>query len=328
MSNVGSAPKSGALERALCGNIFIDQNLVFMNEGDKDSYNCFKHDIANVLRARTDDPASSVTNTSKKKAFNRPLTVVETFETFNPADYHNYWLEWQPDGNFQWEELPAEVKAGLEELFVGGAAEEAEDQLTNGDGTLVTGVVTQLRSSGLTTLDGAKATPTQVTDNTHISFRAHGGGTGDNEGVALTTDNIFAKMQLLINYRTKAMRKRPNQKFMISSKAGDLLKDAQRTKLNFKGVDIFDDGVMKYAGFEVVVNPSFPDNDILLCSMSGNMKTDAIQMGTSLSSDLNNLAVDRLNNFNRQYGMLLTFALDIFLVRPEECCYYTDFTIV
>ena len=58
--------------------------------------------------------------------------------------------------------------------------------------------------------------------------------------------------------------------------------------------------------------------------MTGDMKTDAIQMGTSMSADLNNVTVDRISNFSREYGMLLTFAIDIFVVRPEEVCYYTQ----
>ena len=57
------------------------------------------------------------------------------------------------------------------------------------------------------------------------------------------------------------------------------------------------------------------------------MKSDAIQMGTSMSSDFNNLEVERVSNFGREYGMLLTFALDIYVVRPEEICYYQTGTL-
>ena len=47
-----------------------------------------------------------------------------------------------------------------------------------------------------------------------------------------------------------------------------------------------------------------------------------------MSADFNNVEVQRLNNFNRQWGMLLTLALDIFVVRPEEICFYTPETLV
>src|SRR5690554_1043794 len=130
--NVGSAP-IGVLARALTGNVFIEKSLAYMNEGDKDGYNAYKHDIRNVLRARSVNPAASVSNTSEKKAFKRTLAVVESFETFDPADYHQYWREYQPEGEFQWEGLPAEVQATLEELFLGTSAEAAEEALTNGD---------------------------------------------------------------------------------------------------------------------------------------------------------------------------------------------------
>jgi hypothetical protein len=123
------------------------------------------------------------------------------------------------------------------------------------------------------------------------------------------------------------MRKRANRKFMISHGTADLIREAQRLELNFKGVDVTEEGVMRYAGYDLIENPSFPDDTILFASMSGDLKTDAIQMGTSLSSDFNNLEVNRLNNFNRVYGMFLTFALDIFVVRPEEVCFYTIETI-
>jgi hypothetical protein len=324
--NVGQAPV-GVLARALTGNIFVEKSLAYMNEGDKDGYNCYKHDIKNVLRAYSANPASVVANSSKKQNFKRNLAIVESFETFDPADYHTHWKEYQPNGEFQWEELPTEVQSTLEELFLGTSAEAVEDELTNGTSGLVGGLISQLASNGLTVLNGADATPTQVVGNSAIAFRASAGEAGDNEGVALTTSNIFQKLELLIKKQTKAMRKRAGRKFMVSHGTADLIKEAQRLELNFKGVDISDAGIMRYAGYDIIENPSFPDNQILFASMSGDMKSDAIQLGTSLSSDYNNLEVNRISNFGREYGMLLTFAIDIFLVRPEEVCFYTDQTI-
>lgn len=324
--NQGQAPV-GVLVKALTGNIFVEKSLAFMNEGDKDGYNAFKHDISNVLRARSVNPLAGVSNTSVKQNYKRTLAVVESMETFDPADYHGYWREFQPNGEFNWEGLPANIQASLEELMLGSAAEATEDLLTNNTTALLVGLVPQLKSVLYTSLNGVEATPTQVVNNTAIAFRAHGGGTGANLAVALTTDNIFEKLEVLIKGQTKAMRKRANRKFMISHGTADILKEAQRLRLNFKGVDTTEEGVLRYAGYELIENPSFPDDTILFCSMSGDMKTDAIQLGTSLSSDFNNLVVDRVSSFGREWGMLLTFALDIFVVRPEEICFYTTSTI-
>lgn len=321
--NEGSAP-AGILARALTGNIFVQQNLAYMNEGNKDGYNAYKFDVQNTLKAAVANPAATATDSSQKAAYKRDLVIVQSMETFDPSEYHQYWLEYQPSGEFLWEGLPAEVQATLEELFLGSSAEATEDELTNGDGTLVTGLITQLLSTGYTTsLNGAKATPAQVVDNTAIAFRAHAGGISDNLGIALTTANVFQKLELLIKNQTVAMRKRPGRKFMVSYGTADLITEAQRLELNFKGVDVTEAGVMRYAGYDIIANPSFPDDTILFCSMTGDMKTDAIQLGTSLSSDFNNLVVDRISNFSREWGMLLTFALDIFVVRPEEVCFYS-----
>lgn len=328
--NVGKAPV-GILARALTGNIFVEKSLAYMNEGDKDGYNAYKHDIKNVLVACTDDPMANIANTSRREAFKRDLTIVQTGETFNPKDYHTHWREFQPEGEFQWQGLPTEVQNVLEELFLGSSAEATESALTNGDESIgLVGLIPQLLSPALVDLDGADATPDQVVNNTSISFRAHGGGAAgtDAEGVVLTTQNVFPKLELLIKKQTKAMRKRANRKFMVSHGTADLIREAQRLELNFKGVDVTEEGVMRYAGYDIIENPSFPDNTILFCSMSGDIKNDAIQMGTSMSSDFNNLEVNRLNNFNRIWGMLLTFALDIFVVRPEEVCFYTTEAVV
>ena len=89
-----------------------------------------------------------------------------------------------------------------------------------------------------------------------------------------------------------------------------------------------EEGILRYAGYDIIENPSFPDDAILFCSMTGDFKTDAIQMGTSMSSDFNNLEVQRTSNFGRKWGMLLTLALDIFVVRPEEVCLYIVDTLV
>ncbi|AGH56778.1 structural protein [Cellulophaga phage phi19:2] len=324
--NVGAKPV-GILARALTSNIFVEKSLAFMNEGDKDGYNAYKHDIKNVLRAYSDNPASTVANTSQKQAFKRTLVIVESFETFDPAEYHSHWREFQPTGPFQWEGLPSEVQSTLEELFLGSSAEAVEDLLTNGDGTLLSGLILQLSNPAFTVLNGAEATPTQVVNNTAIAFRAHGGGTGDNLAVDFTVDNIFPKLELLIKKQTKAMRKRVGRKFMMSHGTADIIREAQRLKLNFKGVDVTEEGVMRYAGYDLIENPSFPDNTLVFCSMTGDMKTDAIQLGTSQSSDFNNVEVKRVSNFGRKWGMLLTFALDIFVVRPEEVAFYTTETI-
>jgi len=324
--NVGQAPV-GVLSRALTGNIFVEKSLAYMNEGDKDGYNCYKHDIKNVLRAYSANPASVVANSSKKENFKRNLTIVESFETFDPADYHTHWKSYQPTGEFNFEELPSDVQSTLEELFLGTSAEAVEDLLTNGGAVMASGLMDQLANVALTSLDGAEATPLQVVSNTAIGFRAHAGGSGVSEGVALTTANVFQKLEILIKNQTKAMRRRSGRKFMVSHGTADLIKEAQRLELNFKGVDVTEEGVLRYAGFDIIENPSFPDNQILLASMSGDMKADAIQLGTSMSADYNNLEVNRISNFGREYGMLLTFAIDIFLVRPEEVCFYTDATI-
>lgn len=323
--NVGAAPV-GVLARALTGNIFVEKSLAFMNEGDKDGYNAYKHDIKNVLRARSANPAASIANTSKKQAFKRSLVVVESIESFDPSEYYAHWKDYQPAGEFQWEGLPAEVQATLEELFLGTSAEATENELTNGDGTLVTGLVPQLLSAAYTELQGIAATPTQVVDNTAIAYRRHGGS--GVPAVAITTANIFQILEELIKGQTVAMRKRANRKFMISHGTADLLKEAQRLELNFKGVDVTEEGVLRYAGYELIENPSWPDDNIMFASMSGDSKTDAIQLGTSMSSDFNNLEVNRLSNFGREWAMLLTFALDIFVVRPEEICFYTTTTVV
>lgn len=320
--NIGKAPE-GVLARALTGNIYVEKSLAYMNEGDKDGYNAYKHDIANVLRARSANPAASVANTSVKQAFKRSLAVVESFETFDPKDYYTHWREFQPEGEFQWEGLPSEVQATLEDLFLGTSAEATEELLTNGT-TLLTGLIPQLLNVALTPLNGASATPTQIVNNTAIAFRAHTGvsATGDSLAVALTSANVFSKLEILIKNQTKEMRKRMNRKFMVSHGTADLIREAQRNA-QYKGVDFTEEGAMRYGGFDIIENPSFPADAIILCSMSGDLKTDAIQLGTSSSSDFNNLEVNRLSNFGREWGMLLTFALDIFVVRPEEVCLYT-----
>jgi hypothetical protein len=323
--NVSKSP-AGILERALTGNVWIENNLAYMNEGDKDGYSVYKHDLTTGLRARTDNPGSTTNGTFAKNAVQRSLTVLESYQTFNPADYHNHWREYQPEGNFDWETLPKEVQNSLENLFLGGVAEAVEGLLTNGGTDFTSGLIDQLDAIS-NSLNGASATSAQIINSTHLAFKAGSDGSDDQEGVALSTANVFQKLEILIKNQTKAMRKRAGRKFMVSHGTADLIREAQRLELNFKGVDVTAEGVMRYAGYDIFENPSFPDDTIIFCSMTGDMKTDAIQMGTSMSSDFNNLEVERVSNFGRLYGMLLTFAIDIYVVRPEEICYYQTSTL-
>ena len=246
--NVGSKPV-GILTRALTGNVFVEQNLAFMNEGDKDGYNVYKHDIKNVLRARTTNPGSSANSIDVK----------------NDSDYYSFWKDYQPAGQFQWEGLPSEVQSAMEELFLGSAAEAVEASLTNGSTDFTSGLIDQLVSTGYTQIvKGTPATSTQIANNTGIAFRAHAGGAGEYAYAAITTSNIFSKLELMIQNQTTEQRKRSGRKFMVNHTTADILMEAQRLELNFKGVDIIDEGVMRYAGYEFVINQSFPDNTILL----------------------------------------------------------------
>jgi hypothetical protein len=322
MANNVSAAPVGILEKALTGNIWVEQNLAFMNEGDKDGYSVMKHDLTAGIRSKTDDPASSTNGTFATKAVQRQLTVLESFHSFNPADYHRYWKEYQPDGNFQWEKLPSKVQTSLENLFLGGVAEGVEDLLTNGGTDFASGLIDQLAAIS-DSLDGAVPTTAQIVNNSHLAFKAGSDGTGDALGVALTTSNIFQKFEILIKKQNKNMRKRSGRKFMVSHGTADLVREAQRLELNFKGVDVTQEGIMRYAGYDIIENPQFPDDTIIFCSMTGDMKSDPIQLGTSMSSDFNNLEVERVSNFGRKWGMCLTFALDIYVVRAEEICYYS-----
>jgi hypothetical protein len=322
MANNVSAAPVGILERALTGNIWIAMNLAFMNEGDKDGYSVLKHDLSAGIRAKTDDPASANAGTFATAAVQRQLTVLESYHSFNPGDYHRYWKEYQPDGNFQWETLPSKVQTSLENLFLGGVAEGVEDLITNGGTGFTSGLIDQLAAIS-TSLNGAVASNAQVVASNVLAFKAGSDGTGDQLGVVLTTSNIFQKLEILVKNQTKAMRKRAGRKFMVSHGTADLVREAQRLELNFKGVDVTEAGIMRYAGYEIIENPSFPDDTIIFASMTGDMKSDAIQMGTSMSSDFNNLEVERVSNFGRLYGMCLTFAIDIYVVRPEEICYYS-----
>ena len=240
--NVGSAPL-GILERSLTENIFVANNLAFMNEGDKDGYNVYKHDLSSVLKAFSNNPMDGATNSLQKNNFRRHLTILEVAESFLPSDYHGYWREFQPTGNFQWESLPAQIQSSIENLILGSTAEAVEEVLTNGSQSLkITGLIPQLLSSAYTELQGASPTSKQISDNLAIAYRRHKGST--TAATEITADNIFEILEELIAGQTKSMRKRQNKKFMISNYAADVLKKAQRTKLDYKGVDVTEEGEM------------------------------------------------------------------------------------
>jgi hypothetical protein len=225
MANNISRSPVGILEKALTGNIWVEQSLAYMNEGDKDGYSVMKHDLTAGIRAKTDDPASADSGTFATNAVQRQLTVLEAFHSFNPADYHRYWKDYQPDGNFQWETLPAKVQISLENLFLGGVAEGVEDLLTNGGTDFTSGLIDQLDAIS-SALNGAMPTTAQIVANTHLAFKAGSDGSGDMEGVALTSTNIFSKFEILIKRQNKNMRKRAGRKFMVSHGTADLVREA------------------------------------------------------------------------------------------------------
>ena len=325
MSNVGHAPQ-GVLSQALTGNIFVEKNLAFMNEGDTGSFNVFKHDVKNVLVAHSVNPVAAVANAHASTNANIQLSHLQSFQTFNPHTYVNYWREFQPTGDFNFRALPEAVRYSLEDLFMSNVALAAQNTLTNGNGDTANcnGIVPQLLAVGLTDLAGVAPDHIQVAASSHICFRAAAGFADDRLGVALTTTNIFEKLEIMIKNQNSIMRRRPNRKFMVGSTTLDILKSAQRLSLTYKGTDITEDGVARHGGYDIIENTSMPDNTMILCSMGGDLNNDAIQMGTSKSSDMNKVTVDRLSPFSEEYGMLVSFSLEIAVVRPEEVCFYSD----
>ena len=326
MSNVGQAPVA-ILTQALTENVFMQNNLC---------YNVWKQSMTGALRAISNSPMDNANAYGDGTVEFRTLGVVELAASFNPNDYKNFWLTHQPDGLFNYQTLPTEVQNTLTNLFLSHVAEQANDLLTNGDGTIssIEGIISQLTTGGITSLDGAEPTAAQREANLHIAFGAGAqiggvGATGDALAAVITSSNVFSIFELLLRKQNRSMRKRPNRKFMVAPSTADLVREAQRLNLNHKGVDVTEAGIMKYGGFEIIVNDDFADGDVVFASMGGDFKTDAFQMGTSSAADMNNLHVAPQGEFNRNWGMLVTFALDIYVARPEEVCIYsvgTDIT--
>lgn len=329
MSNIGNAPKH-ILTDVLGSNIFESKKLAYMHEGDKNSVNYLKGGLNNTLRARSANPfASTSTDTTVMNSIPRTLTIVESAHEFDPNSYKNYWRDYQPEGEFNFEKLPKKVQATLEQLFLSNVKSDLEGALTNGATGVTTGIIPQLSANATTELQGGVATLAQMTANSAIGWRAKGNNQSGTsiQAVTLTSANILGKLQLLINGQTRVMQGREHKKFMVSFATANLMMEAQRLNLNYKGVDVTEAGVLKYAGHDVIINTSFPNNTILFCSMSGNPLTDAIQMATSKSKDLNSLKVGSPHGMGRTVGMVLTFAIDIYVVRREEVCFYTSTTL-
>ena len=101
--------------------------------------------------------------------------------------------------------------------------------------------------------------------------------------IPLTTANIFPTIELLIKNQTKAMRNRGGCKFTVSPTTAKLLTEAQRLELNFKGVEAPEEGVMCYAGYDILKKKSLPDNTIILSCMGSDLTETKITVASHYS---------------------------------------------
>jgi hypothetical protein len=251
-----------------------------------------------MLQKRKEQPgdADSKGNFTYDEKYLEPKEFM-AFTTFNPRAFESIWRPFQPNGELVFRELPQKVQNQLlEELakavdfelgwhFINGEYGDTDDKLFNG-----------ILYSILHDQD------TIEVDNP----------------VALTKDNILAKMELV--YLALAKKYRAKATMLMSVE--DYYKyDAALTALSVKGPDYTRLTAKVYKEMPIEVLTEWPEH-VIVCTIATNDMTSNLWAGCNLVNDYDTIKIDKLSNAGERYFFKMLMTADTQIAWGEQAAIY------
>jgi hypothetical protein len=289
------------LVTASTGNELVSRGLIKVVPDIATTYSLPRIKTGKMLRKKVEQPDDSHSQGNFDYS-ERKLEPKEfmAFTTFNPRAFEKVWRPFQPTGELVFRSLPPHIQAQLLSELAKTVDFELGGHVINGeyadgdDMKLFDGILTKI-----------------VADDDVIALA---------DAVALTQDNIIAKMTAVHKRIPKAIRNHPNLRIMMSTTDWDKYDDAL-TARDSKGANYTSTNEKKFKNIKIEDLSDWPENVIVVTVTGTGMDTN-LWMGVSSSSDYEAVKVDRLTNAGERYFFKMLMKADTEIAFGEQCVLY------
>ena len=242
-------------------------------------------------------PTTAVDGTTKDEVV---ITVGDCmyYDEFNPIrDFQTDWSYFYSTGQLTEAQLNAEVRRAMLPTVLDAIGGDLEQLIWQGD--TASGSAYLNRFDGLIKLIKADATVNDVTP-----------------AGALTASNIFATLDALIVALPSRVKERTSPVIMMNYADRDKMFQAQRN-LDFKGTNITEAGILRYAGYPVITC-GIPENNVVM-TYPGNLRG-----ATWILNDTRNVKIDRLQNNSELFFVKALYKFGVNYNWGQDMAFYTN----
>lgn len=298
----GSAYSGEVLEqllvRATTTNELVERGLIRLVPNVSKKYTLPRLKTGTMLQKRKEQPndEDGKGNFTYDEKYLEPKEFM-AFTTFNPRAFENIWRPFQPKGELVFAELPQKVQNQLLEEMAKAVDFELGWHFINGehgdtDEKLFNGILYSI-----------------LHDDDRIEIE---------NPVALTSENIIAKMALAYN----ALPKKYRAKAKMLMSVEDFAKyDDALTALSVKGPDHTKMASKVYKEMPIEVLTEWPEH-VIVCTIATNDMTSNLWAGCNLVNDYDTIKIDKLTNAGERYFFKMLMTADTEIAWGEQVSIY------
>lgn len=288
---------------ATTGNEVVDGGHIFVSDNIQRKRAIPRVTMSQIIQPMAATPTSQGTFTHNERELDPDPFLV--YVEFDPNDYRDMWEFAAPKGEFVFTQLNPKIQAALlKELLEG----------TNGVNEYM----------GTAIFQGNKATGTDPYNNFDgliTKAKADADVIDVSNYAALTSSNIFAKLQSIHDATRVPTRRNSKFKYLMSVVDTEKYSEAQKNQ-SYKGVDVTSEGIMKFHGKDVVPLVGMPENTVI-ATIADSTRGSNIWMGVRGMADFSAIKVDLVQNNSDLWFFKMKMSCDTQIKFGQDLSLYT-----
>lgn len=223
---------------------------------------------------------------------------------FDPNDFRKMWEKWAPRGEFVFTELAPEVQADLLRMLLEGE---------NGVNTyMADAILTGDKTSGIAPLNKFNGLMVKAAGNADVVDVVGAG--------ALTSANIFEKLQDVYDASRIPLRRNPDYKIFMSETDHEKYREAL-VNLTNKSIDPTQAAPLMFHGKKIVVLTDLAENTMFATQSSPQRKSN-IWLGVRGYVDQTTIKVSELQNNSDLWFFKMKMAADTYIKWGQDFVFY------
>jgi hypothetical protein len=292
---------SGFIVKAITGAQTIQGGHVYVKDGIRKKFTIPRMTVSDIIQDRAATPTTGGTITVTGQVLEPADFMV--YNEFNPRDFEDHWIAQQLSPDLIDRRLPVSAESTIIQEHLKVVANHFDKLIWQGDTDL---------TSNLKYFDGIVKKLTEAAANV-ISSPA-----------ALTTSNLQAKLELVVDALPAALKYDPTVKIFMNYKTAELYRKIQVAQTN-KGVDFTKGAVWEFAGYPVVRIAGMPDDCIVMAKGNSGMDSNLwLGIDSTMDGEGNpsSIKFSPLQANSEKWFLKMLMKMDVQIGFPDEAVLY------